>query len=96
MLFGKAETQLRMAHRDCAKGRSKSRKEYSIMAKQMTLEEMIRRVEEISAKLAGEISIDDSIALYTEAVKLIGQASSKLDAAKLKVEKLTVETEAEK
>ena len=34
------------------------------MAKQMTLEEAISRVEIIAEKLEGEISIDESITLY--------------------------------
>lgn len=59
------------------------------MAKQMTLEEAIKRIEEIAAKMEGELGIDESIALYTEAVKLIDLAGGRLDAAKQKVEKLT-------
>ncbi len=37
----------------------------------------------------GEISIDESIKLYGEAVKLIDFANGKLETARLKVEKLT-------
>lgn len=58
------------------------------MAKQMSLEEAISRVEQIADKLAGEISIDESIALYAEAVKLIEYAGNKLETARQKVEKL--------
>lgn len=58
------------------------------MAKQMSLEEAITRVEQIADKLAGEISIDESIALYAEAVKLIDYAGNKLETARQKVEKL--------
>lgn len=59
------------------------------MAKQMSLEEAITRVEQIADKLAGEISIDESIALYAEAVKLIDYAGNKLETARQKVEKLS-------
>ena len=59
------------------------------MAKQMTLEEAISRVEIIAEKLEGEISIDESITLYAEAVKLIEYAGVKLDTARQKVEKLS-------
>lgn len=59
------------------------------MAKQLSLEEAIGRVEQIAEKMAGEISIDESIALYAEAVKLIEYASGKLETARQKVEKLT-------
>lgn len=55
----------------------------------MSLEEAIRRVEEIAEKLAGEIPIDDSITLYAEAVKLIEYAGGKLETARQKVEKLS-------
>ena len=40
------------------------------------------------AQLGGEISVDDSIKLYGEAVKLVEFADKKLEAARLKVEKL--------
>lgn len=65
------------------------------MAKQMSLEEAIGRVEQIAEKLSGEISIDESIALYTEAVKLIDYASGKLETARQKVEKLTPKSKEE-
>lgn len=63
------------------------------MTKTINLEGAIRRLEEISAQLNGDISIDESIKLYTEAVKLIETANTKLDAAKLKVEKLSAAKE---
>lgn len=59
------------------------------MAKQMSLEDAIGRVEAIAEQLAGEISIDESIALYAEAVKLIEYAGGKLETARQKVEKLS-------
>ncbi len=63
------------------------------MSKGMTLEQTLDRLEEIAEKMAGELTIDESIKLYTEAVKLIQQADSKLEAAKLKVEKLSAPKE---
>lgn len=59
------------------------------MTKPTTLEASLARLEEIVAQLNGELSIDDAIKLYGEAVKLISFAGEKLDAAKLKVEKLS-------
>lgn len=58
------------------------------MTKLTTLESAIKRLEEIVAQLGGEISVDDSIKLYGEAVKLVEFADKKLEAARLKVEKL--------
>lgn len=63
------------------------------MGKQAMLESAMKRLEEIVALMDGDISIDDSIKLYTEAVKLIDFSEKKLSAAKLKVEKLTGQTE---
>ena len=59
------------------------------MAKQMSLEEAISRVEKIAEKLEGDISIDESITLYAEAVKLIEYAGGKLDTARQEVEELS-------
>lgn len=63
------------------------------MSKTMNLEEAVKRLEEIAEQMGGDISIDDSIKLYTEAVKLLNFASGKLETAKLKIEKLTAEKE---
>lgn len=65
------------------------------MSKSMTLEGAVGRLEEILARMNGEISIDESIKLYGEAVKLIDFANGKLETARLKVEKLTAPKEAE-
>ncbi len=65
------------------------------MTKPTTLEAAIKRLEEIVAQLGGEISVDDSIRLYGEAVKLVEFADKKLEAAKLKVEKLNGEGSAD-
>lgn len=59
------------------------------MSKSMSLEAAIKRLEEIAAKMSEDISIDDSIKLYAEAVKLLDFANGKLETAKLKIEKLT-------
>ena len=64
------------------------------MSKSITLEGAVGRLEEILARLNGEISIDESIKLYGEAVKLIDFATGKLETARLKVEKLTAPKEA--
>lgn len=59
--------------------------------KQQTLETAIQRLEEITAQMNdSELTVDQSIALYTEAVKLIEFSEKKLADAKLKVEKLSV------
>lgn len=59
------------------------------MSKTMNLEGAVKRLEEIAAQMGGELFIDESIKLYTEAVKLLDFANGKLEDAKLKVEKLT-------
>ena len=63
------------------------------MTKPTTLEASIKRLEEITTQMSGDLSIDDSIKLYGEAVKLVSFASGKLEAAKLKVEKLSEKEE---
>ncbi len=56
----------------------------------MTLEQMMDRIEEIAGLLEkGEISLEDSLKLYEEAVGLIAGASKKLDEAEQKVMLLT-------
>ena len=65
------------------------------MTKPTTLESAIKRLEEIVAQMGGEISVDDSIKLYGEAVKLVEFADKKLEAARLKVEKLDGEEKAD-
>ena len=64
------------------------------MSKSITLEGAVGRLEEILARMNGEISIDESIKLYGESVKLIDFANGKLETARLKVEKLTAPKEA--
>ncbi|MEM1483838.1 exodeoxyribonuclease VII small subunit [Oscillospiraceae bacterium PP1C4] len=60
------------------------------MSKPTTLEASIKRLEEIVAQLGAEVPLDDAIKLYAEAVKLVDFSDAKLEAAKLKVEKLSV------
>ena len=64
------------------------------MSKSITLEGAVGRLEEILARMNCEISIDEAIKLYGEAVKLIDFANGKLETARLKVEKLTAPKEA--
>ena len=61
------------------------------MAKTMTLEAAIVRLEEIAAKMGEEISLDDAMKLYEESVKLIDFANKKLETARLRIEKLNGE-----
>lgn len=62
------------------------------MSKSMSLEGAMKRLEEIAAQMNTDISIDESINLYAEAVKLIKFANDKLASAKLRIEKLTAQT----
>ncbi|MBE6729435.1 MAG: exodeoxyribonuclease VII small subunit [Ruminococcaceae bacterium] len=55
----------------------------------MTFEESLKKLEEIVAKLeSGETSLDESIALYEEAVMLSSECNKALDNAKIKIKKL--------
>lgn len=52
----------------------------------MTFEEVMQRLEEISSELeSGKATLDRSLALYTEGVKLIKSANTMLDNAEKKV-----------
>lgn len=62
------------------------------MSKSMSLEGAMKRLEEIAAQMNTEISIDESIDLYAEAVKLIKFSNDKLTSAKLRIDKLTAQT----
>ena len=60
------------------------------MKKKQTFEEAFKRLEEIAQALeGGELSLDESIAIYEEGIKLINFCSAKLDQAAKKVQKLT-------
>ena len=54
----------------------------------MDFEKQRKRLEEISAKMAGEVSLEESMKLYTEAVELSKKLSEYINEAKLKVEQL--------
>ncbi len=57
----------------------------------MSYEKSLIRLEEIINKLAsGNISLEDSLALFSEGAKLIEQCNKQLTEAKLKVEELTL------
>ncbi len=56
----------------------------------MTFEEALISLEEIAKKLeSGKCSLDESISLYEEAIKLSKECSEKLDDAKLKITQLS-------
>lgn len=56
------------------------------MTKEKTFEQAYARLEEILEKInLGEVSLENSIALYEEADGLIGQCSKKIDAAERKI-----------
>ena len=63
------------------------------MTKAMTLEAAIARLEEIVALMGGDLTVEESVKLYGEAVKLVDFANKKLEAARLKIEKLDGEAE---
>lgn len=63
------------------------------MAKTMTLESAVTRLEEIVAALGGDVSLDDAVKLYAEAVKLVDFSNGKIEAARLKIEKLSAAKE---
>ena len=48
----------------------------------------MKRLEEIAAKMSGEVSLEESMKLYTEAVELSKKLSDYIRDAKLRVEQL--------
>jgi exodeoxyribonuclease VII small subunit len=59
------------------------------MAKTMTFEESLKKLEKIVSDLeSGEISLDKSIKTFEEGSKLVDFCLSKLDAAEKKIKKL--------
>ncbi len=57
------------------------------MKKTMSFEEAMRELEEIVRKMQDEeLSLDESMELYTEALKLTKFCTTKLEAAKKKIE----------
>lgn len=57
----------------------------------MDFEKEMARLHEISAKMKGEISLEESVKLYTEAVELSKKLTDYIKNAKLKVEQLEAE-----
>lgn len=56
-----------------------------------SFEASIVRLEEIVRKLeSGEASLDESIELYSEGVKLVGECNKRLDETERKIKLLTV------
>lgn len=58
------------------------------MELEMDFEGEMKRLEEIAAKMAGEIPLEESLKLYTEAVELSKRLSEYIRGAKLKIEQL--------
>ena len=64
--------------------------------KAKSFEESIARLEAIVKLLeSGEASLDESIKLYSEGVKLVGECNKKLDETERKIKLLTVGTDGE-
>jgi len=58
-------------------------------AQELTFEQAYARLEEIVERLeAGELSLDDSVALYEEGQRLAQRCGALLDAAELRVQQL--------
>ncbi len=64
--------------------------------KNRSFEESIERIEVIVKLLeSGEATLDDSIKLYSEGVKLVGECNKKLDETERKIKLLTVNSDGE-
>lgn len=57
----------------------------------MDFENEMKRLQEISAKMKGEVSLEESMKLYTEAVELSKKLTDFIKNAKLRVEQLEAE-----
>lgn len=56
----------------------------------MTFEESLKKLEKITEKLeSGEITLDESLILYEEAMKLSRECNKTLETAKLKIKELS-------
>lgn len=63
------------------------------MKKEMTLEEALIKLEEITEKMQGEdIAVDESLKLFEEGTKLVSFCKEKLDKAQLKITELSADT----
>ena len=58
------------------------------MELEMDFEGEMKRLEEIAAKMAEEVSLEESLKLYTEAVELSKRLSEYIRGAKLRIEQL--------
>ena len=64
--------------------------------KDMTFEQALKRVEEITDLLSSSaVTVEDSVALYKEASELLVICSDRITSAKLEVDNVTVELEDE-
>jgi exodeoxyribonuclease VII small subunit len=64
------------------------------MSEDLNLEEKLARLEEIVQQLEGEeVSLERSLALFEEGVKLAGAVRGELEESRLKVTKVLEETE---
>jgi len=60
------------------------------MAKEMSLEAALKRLDEINALLEnGELNLEDSLKLYEEGTKLAAFCYQRLDKAELKIKEIT-------
>ena len=67
------------------------------MAEKLSFEQSMRRLEEIARTLEqGEVGLDESIELYSQAAKLLAACQKKIDAAQLKIEKINFQTPMQK
>lgn len=64
------------------------------MADKIDFEKQIKRLEEIVAVLEkGEISLDEMINLYSEGTKIVNSCSESLEKARVKITKISRESE---
>ena len=62
----------------------------------MSFEEVVKRLEEIAAKLEGEkVDLDTSLKLYEEGVSLVRYCNTMLDGAERKIKMLSVNADGE-
>lgn len=62
----------------------------------VTFEDKLKKLQEITANLeSGEKSLEESVSLYTEGMKLVAGCQKDLDSAKLKIEKYAAQPKEE-
>ncbi|MEG0898749.1 MAG: exodeoxyribonuclease VII small subunit [Oscillospiraceae bacterium] len=63
------------------------------MKKKLSFEESVLQLEEIITQMdSGDITLDESLQKYKEAIELISNCNKFLESAKLKVETITMNT----